>query len=201
MQLAHLVVKLARWKILYCISDEAAHHLLSVKGINFPVKSHLIIKAQKKIAELSLQKVPVTQYSTLLNGEQNMVAIADSPKLVAQFTAQSAKLGILISGLPHQIPKTRRSQGASEDSPIPRKKRRLSSSCLPSRPVGKPITQNSISLREEVKTSWISGPLADPDVPKPQHGPEISLINFRQHLLISGDGGQVSRRQVKTILT
>ena len=153
MQLAHLVVKLARWKILYCISDEAAHHLLSVKGINFPVKSHLIIKAQKKIAELSLQKVPVTQYSTLLNGEQNMVAIADSPKLLAQFTAQSAKLGILISGLPHQIPKTRRSVGASEDSPtpIPRKKRRLSSSCLPSRPVGKPITQNQFLFEKKLK--------------------------------------------------
>ena len=62
-QLAQLAVRLARWKTVYSISNEAVSHLLSANGINFPVKGYHVIKAKRNIHDISLRMVPVKGYT------------------------------------------------------------------------------------------------------------------------------------------
>ena len=128
-----------------------------------------------------------------------MIAIADIPALVSQFTSLSAKLGYLMYGQPATIPTARRRGTGVQESPVPRKKRRSTSMSLPARP---PAVQPSPKSGSSIApTRWILGPLEDLNLVEDPLVPEATPVPVRQHLLMSGDGGQLSKRKDKTVLT
>ena len=182
---------LAQWAMSYQVSDKAVIGLLGRSGINFRVKPYVVLQMKRMITREAKKAIKLTEESITIDNRQIPVAYACPEDVVGNMMLKA----VIDGKLYHTPPKVKRKHNYSNHQGAKQKKKASSCSGTVVPEACWKLPAPSLDASQS-SIRWSSGPLCNDLSP---NTPSKAAIPYKCHLLISGDGGQVSRRVNKTL--
>ena len=186
---------IAQWSMNHQIPDKALTALLQGSGINFRVKPHVVLKMKKLISKHAKEAIELVEETVEIEGRQIPVAYASPVNIVESMMIQAAKENSFYFTAPAQK-QTYKYSAEQADKHLGK---RLKESSRSGEVSQQPEWQIPPPSREPFETSlrWVKGPLQDSaiNIESPH-----DAIAIKSHLLISADGGRISKRLNKTLI-
>ena len=186
---------LAQWSMNHQVSNRAITALLQSNGINFRVKPHVVLQMKSLISAHAKKTIELKEESIDFKGRQIPVAYASPKNVIEAMMIQKANRESFF----HTPPDGKRTYNYSANQTEKHKGKKLRESSGSGEVAPDPTQQLPPPTREVSETSyrWVKGPLREDlgHIESPEDKDDV-----KAHLLVSADGGHISKRVNKTLI-